>query len=409
MKHLSDLKLTLLSILAVFALSGGGLATIAAWQTNLTVGDVTVASGDGWGKPVVLAKFTQISAGGSHTVAIDTDGNAWAWGDNSSGQLGDGTTNNSSTPVQVAGGHKFRQIVAGKSHTVAIDSNGDTWAWGNNRNGQLGDGTTTKRNTPIQVVGGHRFTQISAGYAHTVAIDTNGDTWAWGYNGHGQLGDGTYKQKHLPVQVAGGHKFTQIAVGYNHTVAIDTNGDTWAWGANNYGQAGNGTAGSREFTPVKVSGGHKFTQIFSGSSYTVAIDKNGDTWAWGSNRIGQLGNGKTDDKELIPVKVSGGHKFTQIFPGYAHTVAIDTNGGTWAWGRNDKGQFGNGTTTNSPAPIQVLGDHRFTRIAAGKEHMVAIGTAGDTWAWGNNYSGQLGDGTTTNSPIPVKVLAPANP
>lgn len=152
MKHLSSLKLTLLSVLAVFALSGGGLATIAAWQTDLTVGDATITSGDGWGKPVDLVKFAQISASEDHTVALDDSGNAWAWGRNRYGQLGDGTATNSNTPIQVAKGYKFTQISAGIYYTVAIDDKGDTWAWGNNKSGQLGDGTIINKNTPVKVL-----------------------------------------------------------------------------------------------------------------------------------------------------------------------------------------------------------------------------------------------------------------
>lgn len=201
MKHHSGLKISLLSVLAVFALSGGGLATVAAWQDTLTVGDATVTSGEGWGR----TQFAQISADTKHTVAIDISGNAWAWGGNTKGQLGDGTNTDRHTPVQVLGGHKFTQITTGYYHTIAIDINGDTWAWGWNNYGQLGDGTTNNRNTPTLVAGGHKFAQISAGLYHTVALDTNGGAWAWGYNDKGQLGDGvTTTNRNTPTPVAGG-------------------------------------------------------------------------------------------------------------------------------------------------------------------------------------------------------------
>ena len=226
----------------------GGLATVTAWQDSLTVGGVTIKSGDGWGR----YKFTQISAGTFHTVAIDSNGDTWAWGGNGNGQLGDGATiSSNNTPVRVPGGHKFTQITVGSFHTVAIDTTGQAWAWGKNDSGQLGDGTTTDKHAPVQVAGGHKFKQIAAGVYHTVAIDTNGDAWAWGYNRYGQLGDGTTINSPVPVQVAGGHKFRQISAGDYHTVAIDDAGDAWAWGNNHHGQLGDGTT-NNSLIPVKV-------------------------------------------------------------------------------------------------------------------------------------------------------------
>lgn len=414
MERLSSLKLALLSVLAVFALSGGGLATIAAWQDDLTVGNVTVASGDGWGKPAEPIEFTQIAVGGGYTVAIDVDGNAWGWGANNLGQLGDGTTVNRNTPVKVSGGHQFKQISAGTNHMVALDANGDAWTWGYNRYGQLGNGTSgsaTNSNTPVKVSGGHKFKQIMAGTYHTVALDTNGDAWAWGYNRSGELGNGksgssTKNDSNTPTQVAGGRKFKQIATNSHNTIAIDTDGAAWSWGDNRYGQLGDGTSGTENSrnTPVKVSGGHKFKQISNGFIHTVAIDTNGDAWAWGSNGNGQFGNGTTT-RSNIPIKVTEGYNFTQISAGHNYTVAIDKNDDAWAWGNNSNGQLGDGTTTSSPTPIRVAKGHKFTQISAGNGYTIALDTNRHAWAWGRNKNGQLGNGTTDNSPVPVEVMS----
>ena len=188
MKHLPGLKLTLLSVLAVFVVSGGGLATVAAWQTDLTVGNVTITSGEGWGN---IYELPQVVAGDFDTFALKDNGDFWAWGENDKGQLGDGTTNSSLAPVKVADGHKFVQISTSYNYTLAIDTDGYAWAWGGNDDGKLGNGTTTGSTTPVQVSGGHKFRQITTDYNRAVALDTNGNIWAWGRNDYGQLGNGT--------------------------------------------------------------------------------------------------------------------------------------------------------------------------------------------------------------------------
>ncbi|WP_297589996.1 hypothetical protein [uncultured Mobiluncus sp.] len=409
MKHLSGLKLTLLSVLAVFVVSGGGLATVTAWQDTLTVGDATITSGDGWGGH----KFTQIAAERHITYAIDTTGQAWGWGNNYSGYLGVGLADKKIlVPQKIVGEHKFKQIFTRGALAFAIDKNDGAWAWGNNYFAQLGDGTTTNRNTPVKVADGHKFTQISIGAYHVVAIDTDGQAWAWGANGYGRLGNGKANGRELtPIKVADGHKFTQVTAGAGWTLAIDTDGDAWAWGNNETGQLGDGTTTDRH-TPVKVSGGHKFKQISTAGDFAaygpvVAIDTDGDAWAWGDNYGDKLGIGTPNGATPIPHKVKGGHEFKQISASYGHTVALDTNGDAWAWGSNDAGEIGIGYDSGyrNDTPNKVRGGHKFVQIVAADQYTVALDVTGQAWAWGDNQAGQLGDGTTTSRREPVKVLA----
>lgn len=307
-------------------------------------------------------KVNQISPGNPFSAILDANGDAWAWGDNSKGMLGIGRINQQNfyfdtitIPTRIAGNHKFTQIAIGDYLGAAIDDNGDTWTWGVNGYGQLGIGIEDRdyiSSTPVKVAGGHKFTQISTSESHVAAIDTNGDAWAWGWNCLGQLGDGTTNDSNIPVKVTGGHKFTQISVGDSHMVAIDTDGQAWAWGSNYDQRLGDGTKISR-LVPTKVAGNHKFTQVSAGYSHTVAIDTTGQAWAWGDNSNGKFGNGKIDRHSSVPVQVAGGHKFVQVSAGSNHTVAIDTNGNTWAWGHNGCGQFGNGTTDKYPIPTPV--------------------------------------------------------
>jgi len=148
--------------------------------------------------------FTQISGGGVHSLAIDINGQAWAWGGGGvfyDGQIGDNTLTPRLTPVAVCGNHTFTQISAGSSHSLAIDIHGQAWAWGFNQSGRLGDNSTTPRLTPVAVCGNHTFIQISAGDSHSLAIDIQGQAWAWGNNGNGRLGDNTTTSRLTPVAV----------------------------------------------------------------------------------------------------------------------------------------------------------------------------------------------------------------
>jgi hypothetical protein len=143
-----------------------------------------------------------IAAGLSHTVALAFDGKVWAWGSNSTGQLGDGTTINRDTPIQVLNLANVSSIAAGDNHTVALRDDGTVWAWGFNGNGQLGNGTTINRNTPVRVQNLANVVSITAGDNHTVALKYDGTVWAWGSNSTGQLGDGTLINRHTPTQVS---------------------------------------------------------------------------------------------------------------------------------------------------------------------------------------------------------------
>ena len=342
-----------------------------------------------------------VSAGGYHTVALLSDGTVYAWGRNDRGQLGDGTTTDRHIPVRVSGLTNVTAISAGYEHTVALKSDGTVWAWGLNFYGQLGDGTTTTRRTPVQVSGLTGITAISAGYSHTIALKSDGTVWAWGNNGNGRLGDGTTTNRHTPVQVSGLTGITAISAGEYHTVALKSDGKVWSWGVNWYGQLGDGTT-SNSRTPVQVSGLTEVTAISAGRLHTTALKSDGTVWAWGRNDRGQIGDGTTTDRHA-PVRVSGLTEITAISAGEEHTVALKSDGTVWAWGNNGNGRLGDGTTTTRSTPVQVSDlTTEFTAISAGTYHTIALRFDGTVWAWGYNNRGQLGDGTTTTRRTPVK-------
>jgi len=306
-------------------------------------------------------------------------------------------------------------VVSTTMHTVYLRSDGTVWAWGSNSNGQLGNGTTTDSHIPLQVNGLSGMTAISAGNNFTVAVKNDGTVWAWGSNSNGQLGNATTIDSNTPVPVSGTSGLSNVigvAAGYNHTVALtnSSGGTVWAWGGNSNGQLGNGNygPGTDSNIPVQVGGLANIMAIAAGNAFTVALRNDppsSSVWAWGSNNIGQLGNGALADV-YTPGQVSGmyGTGAIGIAAGDYHTVAMMIDGTVWAWGSNSNGQLGNGTTTGSVTPVQVSGMSGVEAVAAGYSDAVALKIDSTVWAWGSNSNGQLGNATTIDSDIPVRAM-----
>jgi alpha-tubulin suppressor-like RCC1 family protein len=363
--------------------------------------------------------FCQISGGRNHVLAIDKNGRAWGWGNNALGQLGDNTITDKRTPVSVVGTIKtFCQITGslGNDGSFALDKNGRAWAWGNNTAGSIGDNTTISRRTPVSVAGAVKtFCQISIGSNSVLAIDKNGRAWAWG--SYIALGIGSETSKLSPVTILGQNKtFCKVSAGGDFSVAIDKNGRAWGWGRNDLGQLGtNSTIATNvarpgQITPVSVAGAIKtFCRITGGGQpgigFSLAIDKNGRAWAWGNNGNGQLGDNTTVGK-FTPVSVAGAVKtFCDIKNGVNQSfgIALDKNGRIWGWGINGNGQLGDNTNVSKRTPVSVLGAAKtFCKIAAGGFHTAAIDKNGRMWCWGNNSNGQLG----VNSTVIVSVATP---
>lgn len=390
---------------------GGALSIAWGGNSQGNVGDGTTTNRS---TPVLIAgghTFIDASVGSFRTTALKGDGSAWGWGINANGMLGDGTNTNKSTPTAVIGGHTFIQVFSNNNITFGLKADGTIWGWGANAQGQIGDGTNTPKSSPVQVIGNTRFREIvsiPSGGGPTFAFGMDGLLYSWGANTAGQLGDGTIDNRSSPVAVLGGRYFKQVNYASSWAIAIDELGDAYAWGDNGNGRLGDGTTNSRS-SPTAMAGGHKFSQVmpFAGAFANLMLKPDGTAWACGQNAIGVLGDGTITAKST-PTAVLGGHSFSKIIlNGNGTVLAMKPNGSLWGWSANAAGQIGDGTIATKSTPTAVLGGHVFVDAFTVGSSSYAIKSDGTIWAWGDNAQGQLGDNTIANKSTPTAVVGGA--
>ena len=376
------------------------------------------------GKPPIV--YSKIVSGDNTAYYLDSSGHVWAWGKGNNGELGNGTTNNSTTPVQVS---NLTNIVAisGRNNGYALDNSGNVWSWGSGYAGALGNGTNgvvigkySNGNpmygavTAVQVSNLMNIVAIAGGGYCGYALDSSGHVWTWGEDDYGRLGKGavTYRGQTTPVQVSNLTNIVAIAGGALNGYALDSSGHVWVWGSGDNGELGNGTIGvdigrgnNGSTTPVQVLNLTDIVAITSGFGSGYALDNSGKVWAWGSSYLGELGNGTTGgvlEKNIsgnsnygvtTPVQVSNISNIVAIASGDATCYALDSSGKVWAWGSSFFGELGNGTTNNSTTPVQVSNLTNIKDIAGGSNNGYALDSSGNVWAWGSGYAGGLGNGT----------------
>ena len=240
------------------------------------------------------AGAVQIAAGADHTVAIRSDGTLWAWGDDTYGELGNGTNAAEFVPTQI-GTATWSAVAAGTAFTIALRSDGTLWAWGLNSSAQLGDGTTVNKNAPEQIGTVTNWSAVAAGAKHVLALRWDNNLWTWGDNTFGQLGNGTTTNNLVPTQIGAGAVWTLISAGFDHSAALRSDESLWMWGNNTFGQLGDGTVSS-ESLPEQIGPGVDWRAPAAGTSFTVALRTDGTLWAWGDNASGQLGIGSLQNR-----------------------------------------------------------------------------------------------------------------
>ena len=357
--------------------------------------------------------WSSIGGGYYHTAAIKSDGTLWSWGDNGDGQLGDNSTNNSVVPVQEnSQSTDWSSIDVGYFHTSAIKNDGTLWAWGKNGDGQLGDNSTVTKSVPVQEDSKSTdWSSIRAGWSHTSAIKSDGTLWSWGKNEDGQLGDNSTVTKVVPVQEdSKSTDWASVTAGFIHALAIKSDGTLWSWGGNNDGQLGDGTV-INDLIPGPIIVRDSFwINVVAGSNHTAAIKSDGTLWSWGWNADGQLGDNSRNDSAVPVQEYSKSTDWASVTAGYSHTSAIKNDGTLWSWGKNTYGQLGDNSTVTKVVPVQENSQSTdWSSVSAGVYHTAAIKSDGTLWAWGGNEDGQLGDGSTNDSAVPVNVLNSPTP
>jgi alpha-tubulin suppressor-like RCC1 family protein len=361
-----------------------------------------------------LTGVSQLWKGGFsvYSCAIMTIGGIKCWGLNISGQLGDGSTTDRHTPVDVIGlTSGVATIALGDSHTCALTTDGGVKCWGWNVHGELGDGSTIDSLNPIDVSSlTSGVSAIALGSHHSCALTTSGGVKCWGSNAYGQLGDGSTIDSLNPIDVSGlTSGVSAIALGEEHSCALTTSGGIKCWGDNSFAQLGDGST-TNSLIPVDVKGlTSGVSAIALGYFHSCALTMNGEVKCWGYNLHGQLGDGSTTDS-LTPIDVSGlTSRVSAITLGYGHSCALTTTGGIKCWGRNAYGELGDGSTIERHIPDDVSGlTSGVIAIALGGSHSCALTTTSGIKCWGFNFLGQLGDNSTTDrhTPVDVVILAP---
>jgi len=375
----------------VTVVAGGGINTV-----------IPISCSSSGGSGLV---FSQISAGVSHTCGVTTNSEAYCWGLNTYGGLGDGTTADHWTPVLVAGGFHFQQVSAGAYSTCGVTVEYVAYCWGNGDFGGLGNGYTNNRLTPEPVAGGLQFRQIET-LRHTCAVSYPDDkVYCWGYNPEGELGDGTLETHFSPLPISSALHFRQVTVGNSHTCGVTMENAAYCWGENTEGQVGDGSGASFRETPVEVAGGYKFSEVDAGEAYNCGVTTKNEAYCWGNGTYGQTGQGSTNPS-FWPRAVVGGLAFSHVTAGARHTCGTTTLNQGYCWGFAEYGQLGDGTGIDTQEPVAVAGGLFFGQLSAGGFHTCGYAPEGLAYCWGDNWAGQVGDGTTEPRLTPV-VVAPA--
>ncbi len=384
--------------------------------------------------------FSSISSGVNHTCALTTDGTAYCWGLNSSGELGAASTDTckhehlefpcGKRPIAVSGRRHFTALVVGQFHSCGLSNEGLGYCWGSDFHGQLGadsglsvchepNGKPLKcASTPVPVAGAYRFALLVAGGQHTCGVTTTGVTYCWGSDDLGQLGsdstsatcgeagEGGKPCRRTPARVGGEFTAAALAAGRSHTCGLDGLGQAWCWG--------------RDFgiTPSRISGAHPpFASISASDHKTCALTSEGTAFCWGVFRMGP-----SDLLATVTIPTPGGTwqasgdsalQFTSVTTGEEHICGLTSARAAYCWGVGWEGQlgisrglFGKLGKQGSNDPLPVEGKLEFAVLSAGFAYTCGVGSDGRAYCWGENKLGQLGDGTTKGHDQPKLVADP---
>jgi len=353
----------------------------------------------------------QLALGYLHTCLRKSDGKVQCWGDNGAGQLGDavsfdaGPRSPAKVPQDVVGLTDAVQLASGLSHSCAVRRGGTVVCWGFNFFGQLGDGTTQRSSSPVAVVGVTDAVAAAAGTSFTCALLGGGTVKCWGANYSGQLGDNTKVDRPTaaPVQQLTGA--TGLATAEHHACAIVGNGTVKCWGKNDEGQLGNGST-VESLLPTPIASLTDIVQVVAASRFSCALERSGQVHCWGANTLGQLGTGSPNAAPNPSPAVTALSDAIAIWVGYEHACAVRRSGVVACWGAAGNGQVGSGAVPDDasiPKPTAVVGVTGALEVSTGGDHSCTTTTSGAVLCWGANTLGQLGNGTTSRAYAAVPV------
>lgn len=402
--------------------TGGG--AITSYVASAKQSDGASVSGTGTSSPIDIT----LTAGGTTTFAVQAfntygagqfsgygnsstvyaGAEAYGWGYNFAGNIGDNTRVNASSPVQVGTDTNYTDIASGgtgtSAFTLAVRTDGSLWAWGDGGQGCTGLNTTLDRSSPVQVGALTNWSSVETGKRSAYAIKTDGTLWAWGSNDQGQLADGTIVNKSSPVQVGSETNWTQVQSGQAHVAAFTTDNDMYMWGSGGIGQLGIPTTkGTSRSSPVQVPGSWLTAGL--GDSYSLAIKTDGGLYAFGSNSNSALGLNDNNIHRSSPTQI-GALTTWEVAAGAKNSfcsAAIKTDGTLWTWAKNNAGNLGQNNRINRSSPVQVGSDTDWKTVAMDDDMGTGTKGNGELYMWGIGTIGQLGQNDVISRSSPVQV------
>ncbi|WP_432670754.1 T9SS type A sorting domain-containing protein [Flavobacterium sp. SM2513] len=342
--------------------------------------------------------FTLIDPANYYSLALKSDHTLWAWGINGQGAYGNGNNTSSLNPVQIGTATDWLSISTGASHTIALKTDGTLWTWGSNYSGYLGDGTTITRTTPVQIGTDTDWQSISTRSNSSFALKTNGTLWGWGQNTGGQVGLGFVSNNvNTPTQIGTDTNWKTVWAGPNHAFALKTDNSLWSWGMNVHGELGNGLFLGGYYTPAQIGTDTDWKVASPGHEHSMALKLDGSLWVWGRNNKGQLGDGTLIDKN-VPTAILTGNVWKSIEGHWYSSYAIKNDNSLWSWGLNDGRQLGDGTTIDSHIPKQIGTATDWNYIAAGSYQVMGVKEDNTVYMWGTS--------ATSESPLLPEYTAP---
>jgi len=328
------------------------------------------------------ATWTDVAVSGIYSCGIESDASLWCWGQDTSGQLGDGlTTGEQDVPQRIPG--TWLSVTAGEDYACAIATDNSLWCWGDDWAGQVGNGLSEASAAPTQVPGSWLAVSASSEDDHTCAIGADHSVSCWGYNDYGELGTGDTTSIRAPAGAVA-IQASMIAVGNQHTCALTTDGGIWCWGQASHGELA-GVATAATLTPIHVTDGQ---WVAAADDQTCVVDVTGHVGCSGRDDLGQLGvTAVPPGPVLVPTRADSRADWSSIVAGGAHVCASVTSGAYYCWGLNSEGELGDGTRVDQQSPVAMLGSSGIVALAAGTYSTLGLKGDSTAWLWGYDDSG----------------------